>query len=191
MTDKSVLAYGLKSAAVFLSFPLLSLQANAGPDTVIEIYKRWNYQCQFTEKTADRAANKVCELSSHLTDSNNQRVLSVAFAVENGAELHSKQLGLRVTVITPPGADLRVVPGMRLSQPGQIPNEWSVRYSTCVDTGCVADFLLPASDIGMLKASTELEVTFGMMNVLPPVELALPVDGLAEALGALSDAAFK
>lgn len=191
MTDKSVLAYGLKSAALFLFFPLLSLQANAGPDTVIEIYKRWNYQCQFTEKTADLAASKSCELGYHMTDSNNQRVMSVALTVENRAELQSKQLGLRVTIITPPGADLRVVPGVRISQPGKLQNEWSARYSACVEAGCVADFLLPASEIKMLKASTELEVTFGMLNVLPAVELALPVEGLAEALGALSDTAFK
>lgn len=191
MTNKSVMAYGLKVTAILLSFPLLSLQANAGPDTVIEVYKGWNYQCQFAEKTAGAAASKVCELNHHVTDNSNQRVLSVAFTVENGAELQSKQMGLRVTVVTPRGADLRVLPALRLSQPGQLPNEWTARYSACIDTGCIADFLLPASDIKMLKASTELEIAFGMLNVQPAVELALPVDGFAEALGALSDAAFR
>lgn len=187
MTDKTVMACGLKATAFLLCFPLLSGQANAGPDTVIEIYKRWNYQCQLTEGTADLAASRTCELSHHMTDGNNQRVLSVAFAVESRAELQ----GLRVTIITPPGADLRVAPAVRLSQPGQLPNEWNARYSTCVDTGCIADFLLPASDVGMLKSSAEVNVTFGMLNVGPTVELGLPAEGFSEALGALSDAAFR
>jgi len=182
---------GIQTISAVLSLSLLPLQANAGPDTVIEIYKQWSYQCQLTASANGATPSSVCELSHHLTDNSNQRVLSIAFTVENGARAQSDQPGLRVTVVTPAAVDLRIEPTLVLAQPNQLPNAWNARYSTCVDTGCIADFLMPISDIDMLKASTGASVTFGMMNVQPIVELALPTDGFAEALGALSDAAFR
>lgn len=162
---------------------------SAAPDSVVEIYRQWSLQCQIPQSGGEHTPDRICELSHHLTDNNGQRVLSLAFTPERGAEAGLDLSGIRTTILTPAGVNLRVEPTLVLLQSDQLPFVWDASYSTCVDGGCVADFLLASADVETLKASSGLQVTFGMMNVEQSVELNLPTDGLAEALGALADAA--
>ncbi len=161
----------------------------AAPDTVVEIYRQWSLQCVISQDVDVHSGMRQCELTHHLTDNNGQRILSVAFTLENGSNSDLDQSGVRTTILTPGGVNLRVDPTLVLSQSDQLPFVWDARYSTCIEGGCVADFVLATEDVETLKASTGLQVTFGMMNVDPTVELNLPTEGLAEALGALADAA--
>ena len=131
---------------------------------------------------------KNCELVHHLNDNTGQRILSVAFTWEgdtsdppNGFD----QSGIKATLITPPGVNLRVTPGLVVERLTELPIVWSASYSACVASGCIADLLLNPSAVETLSSGTGIQVSFGMTNVDPIVELDLPIDGLDEALEAL------
>jgi len=185
-----MLKFKMITGAVAMAFAALSPthQAIAGPDSIIEVYKQWNYQCQFI--TAENAASvtKNCELVHHLNDNTGQRILSVAFTWEDDTSVPPNgfdQSGIKATLVTPPGVNLRVTPGLVVKHLTDLPIAWGAQYSTCVASGCVADLMLNASAVETLSSGIGLQVSFGMTNVEPTVELDLPIDGLAEALEAL------
>ncbi len=162
--------------------------AVAAPDSIIEVYKQWNYQCQFVTAVNLPAVTKNCEVVHHLNDSTGKRILSVAFTWEDDTSEPPNgfdQSGIKATLVTPPGVNLRVVPELVVERLSELPIVWNAQYSTCVVSGCIADLMLNPSHVGTLSSGVGIQVRFGMVNVGPIAELNLPVDGLEEALEAL------
>jgi invasion protein IalB len=190
MNSRENLRVQLKAAIAALVLTLNPSLTRAGPDTTVDIYKQWSYQCQFSEDGSTAASTKLCELSHQLRDENNQGVLSVAFSAVSAADSDNGQPGIRATIVTPVGVDLRISPALVVNVSQQLPSVWDARYLTCVDVGCFSDFIFTRDDVALFKTGTSILVSFGMLNPTRTIELELPVNGLAEAIGVLSDDAF-
>lgn len=168
------------------------MSLSAGPDTVIEIYRQWSYQCQFSESQDGLDQTKNCELTHQIRDDNNQVVVTVIFSAVSLESIDSnatnvRDPAIRATIVTPLGVDLQVASALTVEFPNQEPNTWYGDFARCIGTGCFSEFALSESELELFKTTSSLVVSFGTPNPQTVIEINLPTEGLADAIGVLAD----
>lgn len=138
------------------------------PNETSERYGAWTLHCTRTPE-----AGKACEVL-HVVRGQQGPLAQVAFGRPDPSQ------PVLAVIRTPLGMNLQ----MPVSLTGEAIADTALDWFICLQNGCLARAELDPAEVEALSASTELQLAF-QDGGERPVEIALPVEGLADALSRL------
>ena len=127
------------------------------PSSITETYGNWTVQCQSSEASGDEDAQRVCQASQELRQSEiGQRIILVALTNPEDATK-----GVQVTIVAPFGLSLPAGIQLKINEVELT----VVRFSTCIEgTGCIANADLSSEHLNKLGKEQMLGVTMVAAN---------------------------
>ena len=180
---------------VLIVLPLVSLLATplsaqtAVPSATTATYGNWTVTCSSAVVAGAASPQKVCQMTTKLNlkgnDGQLRPLLEIAIGLPPGSD------SVRIVMQVPIDVALRepLVVSLDAQSEGKDPKPQTdlvtASYFACTQAGCIADAVIKADAIAMMKDAKTANVTFTALTGAKKITVPVEMTGFSDALAAL------